>query len=214
MASVLPNNFGERASKIGEWLLDYEASNDDDEKDDLLRRTLVYCCDLLKSINLQELEREIGEVFTNADRQVPGWRQKIIGDVDHFKFFMENVEDKILKATGVSECARSRIKHELFKVRVFAERQGANPGSAEIIGAIANLRDEVCKLKDEQIEKADEKRRKEEQAKRHSKIVQSLGVLAILADGTVTVASVGGSIAAAAASITLGATSLKLPGSK
>lgn len=186
MSFVLPPNFGQGVNEIGRLLRANEASIDEDKKDQNLREAMVECCDLLKSINLPELQARIDEIISSADEQDPDWAYTIIADDEHFEQFLNHIEFKVLEAAGVDRKTQLRIERELRKVRNFILNHDIGSFTSEVTYAIGQLREDVCALKNEQIRKDTHEKRVQDRQKRERKTIKTLGVVAVATNSVVT----------------------------
>lgn len=174
-----------------------------EQKDILLREALVISCDVLSSIDLDALQRRIERVLGEADQTTPGWKDKIIGDSDHFNYFLQNVESKILDGAGLDDRVRERILRDLRVARKLCLSRVKSVDAKETIMALFHLKHDICKLKEEKKKEAIKEQSEKERQEQHTKLVRTLLVAVIVFDSYRFMLYPAASIAACAASIAL-----------
>lgn len=197
MPFSLPPNFKTDANGLGKYVIEFETAVDDAKKDEHLRKALAVGCQMLKTIDLGQLQERVKEVLASAEEYDRDWFAKIVEDEAHFKYFLRHVESAVLKAAGIETRTRNRILKEIGLLQGTAVERYLEVTAADITDGIAELRRDVCLAKDQAIDAS--KRRAN-----HTTIVKTLCVIAILTDAVGSAIFPAASPGALAASITVG----------
>ena len=132
------------------------------------------------------------------------WSDAMFGTADHFEFFLNNVEDGILKGARIKYDNRERIIRELDKLRGLTHQKVATLEGETIVNAIRELRNDVCKAKDNAIKVA-------ERQNLQNKILKTALVSVIVINAVGSIMFPQASPAALAASVTLGGVAQFVP---
>lgn len=203
MAFSLPAGFKTEVNEFAKQVREFEAAVDENDKRVKLRLALISACRLLSSIDLQQLQVRLDEIYGKS-AATPDWQEKILGNEPHFAFFLENVEGGILDAIGIDADTRNRILHELKNLREPAATVNHRELWSGIVLSIASLRRDVCALKDKEIERA-------QQRAAHHKLVKTLCTVVIVANAVGSVVFPSATVLGLAASITIGGVSQRIP---
>lgn len=150
MPFSLPSGFEQRTDLLTELVIECETAIEGSKRDDATRQALSVACENLKSLNLEELSREIDDILSDAKtraRLAKGgttWAAAIFGDFNHFKFFLSKVEGAILSGAGMSDANRKRVLRELKELRYLAKKIAGSIDGTQIVEMLDRLRELVC----------------------------------------------------------------------
>jgi hypothetical protein len=199
-----PPMFSERLNKLDDALNKFESHSSNNQQAQYLREALVISCQLLRSIDLDDLHEEFQTIYEKAAAEEPKWRDIYSEDGDKFEYFLHTLENQILEHVGLNHGARKRMRQYVHDARHLAP--GMSP--AKITRALKFLKDDVCmeariKRLTAQIELKEEERNRLfwPTTKR---ITKTLAAGLVVANGLSFVVSIGIAAPVAAASGAIG----------
>lgn len=154
MEFSLPEEFADDANELLGLLRHYDLCDDNEIKDALLTRALATACRLLNAIDLDALSGRIDEIFQQArEYEKAGgttktWSDVIFAKPSHFHRYLDETEEEILKRVGIKADNRKRILAALRHLRLAAHMQAGSLTTAQVVGGIRALKDDVCRLRD------------------------------------------------------------------
>src|SRR3954449_924523 len=89
---------GNRVNRLDELLIDYRAEFEKEKKRTLLRKALRTSCEVLKSIDAEQLVETVNDIRKRTDERVV--LGKVIGCGEHFELFLTIAEDKACQTVG------------------------------------------------------------------------------------------------------------------
>jgi hypothetical protein len=209
MSFSLPENFATNTNELVTLFRDHEASTNNSEKDFILRKALVSSCHLLGSIDLSNLSSRIREIYTEVQEyeksaiQTMTWSEAMFGSESHFDSFLKNIEDGILKCTGIEEQNRAHILREIANLRQLARTEGRKVTAYRIISSIQSLQQDICQLKDQVLVRSQRRTAR-------NKVLKGTLVTVVVTNAVGSVVFPQASPAALAASVTIGGLALIL----
>jgi len=115
MTFSIPPEFGHRVNRLDDLLIAYKAEVDEGKKRGLLRLAMVTSCEILQSIDKDNLLKSIEEIEEKSNRDAVF--NDIIANNDRFEYFLKNVENKAFEKVGINELARNRMISQLRVAR-------------------------------------------------------------------------------------------------
>jgi hypothetical protein len=158
MEFLLPEEFADDLNELVVLLGYYDRCANDEIKDELLRRAIATSCDFLSAIDLDALSSRIDEIFRlvqeyeKTEITPKKWSDEIFAKPSRFHKYVDETEEGILKSAGVKAENRKRILGALRQLRLAAHMQAGKLTTAQIIGGIRALTDDMCRLVDQKIE--------------------------------------------------------------
>jgi hypothetical protein len=204
MTLQFPPMFSERLNRLDDTLNKYESYPDDDQRAQYLREALVTSCEILRSVNLDDLHDEFQAIYEKAAAEEPKWRDVYLGDGDKFEYFLHTIENQILEHVGLHSAARERMLRYVHDARHLAP--GMSP--AKITRALKFLKDDICM--EARVKRLTAQYKLEEEEKKRlywstaKKITKTLAAGLVVANGLSFVVSIGIAAPVAAASGAVG----------
>jgi hypothetical protein len=200
MTLQFPPMFSERLNRLDDTLSKYEAHPSDDQQAQYLREALVTSCEILRSVDLDDLHDEFQAIYEKAAAEEPKWRNIYLEDDGKFEYFLHTLENQILEHIGLNNTTRERMRNYVHDARYLAP--GMSP--AKITSALKFLKDDICMEARVERLTAQYKLEKEEKKRLYwstaKKITKTLAAGMVVANGLSFVVSIGISAPVAAAS--------------
>jgi hypothetical protein len=140
MTLQFPPMFSERLNRLDDTLSKYEAHPSDDQQAQYLREALVTSCEILRSVDLDDLHDEFQAIYEKAAAEEPKWRNIYLEDDGKFEYFLHTLENQILEHIGLNNTTRERMRNYVHDARYLAP--GMSP--AKITSALKFLKDDIC----------------------------------------------------------------------
>jgi hypothetical protein len=185
MSLDLPASFGPRVNSLVHCLDQYESAVSASEKEGLQREALTICCNLLGSLDLNQLQDRLQGILTTLPRDQVA---KILEDTRLYDLF-EIMEDELLHRAGIGFAARDRILAVLRSVRYEAAQEAAKLDAKEIVASTAELKMWICKAKDDKLSGAGSAQDESAANERDTRLVNSLGTVAWVVNSAAVIAA-------------------------
>jgi hypothetical protein len=184
MSLDLPASFGPRVNSLVHCLDRYESAVSASEKEGLQREALSICCNLLGSLDLDQLQDRLQGILATLPRDQAA---KILEDTRLYDLF-EVMEDELLHRAGIGFAARDRILAVLRSVRYEAAHEAAKLDAKEIVASTAELKMWICKAKDDKLSSAGSAQDESAVNERDTRLVNSLGTVTWVVNSAAAVA--------------------------
>jgi hypothetical protein len=136
----LPPQFANRMNMLDAALIDYQSAHQSDKKDEARARIFVISCEILNSVNVDDLSSKLDEIYSRSNLQAI-----TEGHDNYFDEFID-LEMSIFEKIGVDAGARSRIAEYMARARGSLYPPSMPPGLLGIAEGINELKSEVCRL--------------------------------------------------------------------
>jgi hypothetical protein len=137
----LPPQFANRLNMLDVALIDYQSAHQSDKKEEARARMFVLSCEILSSVDIEDLQNKLGEIsFQAGYAEVQKWHEA------YFDEFID-LENSIFEKIGVDAGARSRMAEYTATARGNMSVSVPMPLDIGAIGSgIRGLQSEVCRL--------------------------------------------------------------------